>query len=373
MGRAAVLLPLLLACVCAVPARSAPPCPVPGTGQDACHDAAGAPLTGCRGTGQDGETSTGAAWPEPRFRDNGDRTVTDRLTGLSWTSNADPAGGPVTWQEALDRVADMNRRKHLGHGDWRLPNVNELESLTSMRPDLSAWLASRGFDNVRKEYYWTSSSYSSYPACAWSVGMHGGIVTGRDKRDSGYLWPVRSAPPGTIALPATGQVSCRDAAGKIVPCGGTGQDAETRAGISWPAPRFAETGDGTVLDRLTGLVWSGDGRAPGPVECGPGTRKTWQEALDHVACLNAGRYLGKSDWRLPNRKELASLVNRDPADGAGWLNAQGFSDVQPGPYWTSSTYSPTAWNAWGINMRDGAATSFAKKHRLDVWPVRGGR
>ena len=56
-------------------------------------------------------------------------------------------------------------------------------------------------------------------------------------------------------------------------------------------------------------MWTEDGNAPGPAACDPGAAKTWQEALDYVARLNANAYLGHVDWRLPNRNELRSLVN----------------------------------------------------------------
>ncbi len=361
-----VLLP-----VCA--RAEAPPAPVPRTGQTDCYDPMRHAVIPCAGSGQDGETRTGIAWPEPRFAADGDRTLTDRLTGLSWTRDADPAGGPRTWVQALDYVKTLNGRRHLGHDDWRLPNVDELESLVAKRPGLAAWLGAQGFDNVRTDDYWTSTTYAGYTAFGWSVGMYSGIVAGRAKAEGGLVWPVRGGASGALALPRTGQAACHDEAGAAIPCAGTGQDGERRAGAAWPAPRFAENADGTVTDRLTGLVWSRNARAPGPAACDPDTRKTFRGALDHVACLNAGSYLGRRDWRLPNRNELASLVDRGQASNAAWLNAQGFSDVQADSYWSSSAYPYNTWNAWAVNMRDGAITSCAKGHRINVWPVRSGR
>jgi len=60
----------------------------------------------------------------------------------------------------------------------------------------------------------------------------------------------------------TGQTACRDFSGKEIPCTGSGQDAEFRRGIPWPASRF-ETVEETVLDRLTGLVWAKDANMVG--------------------------------------------------------------------------------------------------------------
>ncbi len=366
--------------VCSIPWVSgfsahaaAPPAPMPRTGQTICYDSTGTAAVECAGTGQDGDTSAGVAWPDPRFTDEGDRTVNDRLTGLTWTRDANSAGGSITWHQALEYIKTLNRRNHLGHNDWRLPNINELKSLVNRQGNLAAWLNGLGFQGVRKDYYWTSTTYAAYANNAWGVGMYSGIVAGRDKADRCYAWPVVGGPPGVVALPKTGQTACRDGSGTAIDCGGTGQDGESQAGAPWPIPRFAENGDRTVTDRLTGLVWSKDGKAPGPPACNPGTRKTGQGAVDHVRCLNSNGYLGRSDWRLPNGNELASLVNHGESNSAAWLNAQGFSNVQAGGYWSSSTYATTPWNAWGVNMHDGAETSFARKHEINVWPVRGGR
>jgi hypothetical protein len=364
----------LIICFFTASAHAAePPAPMPRTGQTLCYKATGSAVIDCAGTGQDGDTLTGVPWPDPRFTDNGDGTVTDRLTGLAWSMDANPAGGSKTWKQALDSIKTLNRRNYLGHDDWRLPNINELRSLLNKQPDLAAWLNSLGFHGVRKDYYWTSSTYAALASCAWSVGMYSGIVTGRVKTDGGFVWPVRGGPAGVLTLPKTGQTACHDDSGTAIGCAGTGQDGESQAGAAWPSPRFAENGDQTTTDRLTGLVWSKEGKAPGPSACNPGTRKNGQGALDYVGCLNSNRYLGKSDWRLPNNNELASLVNRGQPNTAAWLNTQGFSDVQAGGYWSSSTYVTTPWNAWGVNMHDGAETSFARKHDINVRPVRGGR
>lgn len=97
------------------------------TGQQCCYDAEGNQIP-CSGTGQDAEYLKGIPWPTPRFQLH-DELVTDRLTGLVWILNANLAEFPMTWQEALDFVAEMNREKSFGFSDWRLPNRRELHSL----------------------------------------------------------------------------------------------------------------------------------------------------------------------------------------------------------------------------------------------------
>ena len=351
---------------------AAPPAAVPRTGQTSCYGAPDSAVSGCAGTGQDGETMTGVAWPEPRFEESGDQAIVDKLTGLVWARDANPAGGPKTWQESLDFIKILNGDTYLGRSDWRLPNVNELGSLVNIQPKLAEWLRAQGFHNLQADYYWTSTTYASHAASAWSVGVSGGIVAGHDKGDGYFAWPVRRGAPGTVDLPQTGQTVCTDRSGAAVACAGTGQDGESRSGAAWPSPRFVVDAEGTLSDGLTRLVWSREGMAPGPDVCGPRARKTLRGALHFIACLNANGYLGKRDWRLPNRSELATLVNRGQADSAKWLNLQGFSQVQSSSYWTSSSYVPATTNGWSVNLHDGAVTTCAKPHDINVWPVRGG-
>jgi hypothetical protein len=82
------------------------------TGQTTCYDSAGGVIS-CTDTGQDGDIQAGVPFPSPRFTDNGDGTVTDKLTKLIWLQNAscadlDPGGrGFVTWQQALDAANNL--------------------------------------------------------------------------------------------------------------------------------------------------------------------------------------------------------------------------------------------------------------------------
>ena len=144
---------------------------------------------------------------------------------------------------------------------------------------------------------------------------------------------------GTVQLPQTGQTSCYDASGTVITCSGTGQDGELQMGAAWPNPRFTDKGDQTVLDNLTGLIWTKDGnliktRDPGfdtDSTAGDGV-VTWQHALDYIKKLNQENYLGHNDWRLPNVIELESLDHAGQPNTADWLNLQGFSNVQASSY-----------------------------------------
>ncbi|KJU83570.1 protein containing DUF1566 [Candidatus Magnetobacterium bavaricum] len=229
--------------------------------------------------GDDGAVKAGAAWPTPRFKDNGNDTITDRLTGLMWTSNANAAGGKVTWQEALNLVDSLNKSASKNYTNWRLPNVNELESLINAEHSIAAnWLNKQGFKDVQPYYYWSSTSYVARTSFAWVVGMGNGIVFYDDKIfKNAFFWPVRTADAAAVAgLPQTGQTT------SLAP----GDDGAIKAGAAWPTPRFKDNGNGTITDNLTTLVWTKDASTPIVGTCTGGI-KNWQEALDYVRCLNA--------------------------------------------------------------------------------------
>ena len=130
---------------------------LPQTGQATCYDASGNVID-CTSTGQDGDVQSGEAWPEPRFEDNGDGTVTDHLTGLVWLKNAN-CFGTRTWANALTSCNSLasgacGLTDGSAAGDWRLPNVVELESLVNIGASNSAtWLNAHGFIGVQSAFH----------------------------------------------------------------------------------------------------------------------------------------------------------------------------------------------------------------------------
>jgi hypothetical protein len=152
------------------------------------------------GTGSDGFLQKGVAWPNPRFTDNlvgavSNGTVTDNLTGLIWLKNAS-CFGYLNWAAALvsaNSLASTTCGLSDGSvaGDWRLPSVQELSSMTDLSRSYPALPTGNLFTNVQPHTYWSSSTNASNTASAWDVDMVFGNVSNYDKSSSYYVWPVR--------------------------------------------------------------------------------------------------------------------------------------------------------------------------------------
>jgi hypothetical protein len=191
-----------------------------------------------------------------------------------------------------------------------------------------------------------------------------------------------SAVPAPV--PQTGQTNCY-AGGALIPCDSTGQDGAIQAGVPWPTPRFTDNGDGTVRDNLTGLIWLKQANCLGSVP--------WADALAAAHTLASGQCgltdgSVPGDWRLPNIRELLSLIDfgsESPAlsntAGTGTLTeGDPFVGVGLGGlYWSSTSAGVSAdiasIHAWLVSFQSGGGVTSAllKSDPSGVWPVRGGR
>ncbi len=359
---------------------------LPQTGQTLCYDSLG-DIIPCLGTGEDGDILAGVTWPDPRFEI--DRTlacITDNLTGLTWTRNTRSLSA-LSWELAV-----VNLRTIVfdcGYNDWRIPNVNELQSLINAeQPDNVSWLELQGFifPFITDLSYWTSTSSAINPTVnAWVVDMVDGSVFLDNKGFTYFLWPVRGTsnpsppadiPPGQIA--ETGQITIYatydDAYFAITPT--------LNVGVPWPTPRFTRTfcdstgpcaeqlvdcdvnSPDVVTDNLTGIVWAENANLDGV--------KTWTNALTFTEDMTV---CGFVDWRLPNSKELLSLIDRSK-QGPALPTGHPFTNVQSALndlYWSSTTYAFNPTGAWTIDMLIGGLIPLLKTEQAFVWPVRGGK
>ena len=334
----------------------------PKTRQTATPSASTVPKTGqttSYATGDDGDLEMGVAWPSPRFTDNSDGTVTDNLTGLIWLKNANGPNTKREWNTALSDVTELNTNgtmndHHCGDSsnagshqtDWRLPNVRELLSLVDYGQDKPALPSGHPFSDVHSDFYWSSSTHAHHTTNAWYARLLRGFVNDDNKTNAYYVWPVR------------------------------GGDLEM--GIAWPSPRFTDNSDGTVTDNLTGLIWLKNAN-------GPNTKREWNTALSDVTELNTNGTMNdhhcgdssnagshQTDWRLPNVRELLSLVDYGQ-DKPALPSGHPFSGVHSDYYWSSSTYTEVTTDGWGVNLEYGNVNDGNKMNMCYVWPVRGGQ
>jgi len=227
------------------------------------------------------------AWPNPRFTDNGDGTVTDELTGLLWLKDAD-CFGLRHWGSAVSAVRALEAGEcgltdSSMAGDWRLPSVKELQSLIAYgyhapalanASGLGQWREGDPFSNVRwntdqiHDCYWSSTYYVPDASGAWLVCFSDGSVRPDYKEPvppynsatSYHVWPVRGGEggdpyvdkePPVLTLPERITAEATGAAGAVV--------------------AYAAT----AIDKVDGAV---------PVTCGQAAGSTFPIGTTTVAC-----------------------------------------------------------------------------------------
>jgi hypothetical protein len=274
----------------------------------------------------------------PNFVVKADGTVMETVTDLIWLQDS-TCFDQLSWTDAVQAVSQL-RSGMCGltdgsrAGDWRLPDVAEIQFLmdyTRARPPLPV---GHPFLNVESNWYWLSRSYASDQNFAWSAFFYDGSICGSFKANLTYSWPVR---------------------GKRI--------------FDVP-PDFVDNHDGTVTDRVTGLIWLKD------ADCF--ASQPWSDAIttagnlkDGLCGLTDGSKAG--DWRLPDVKELRSLADYtrfDPALPVGhpFLNVQ--SNVFSDEYWASTVYVPVPHGAWLVSFHSGGVSASDMGAPAHVWPVR---
>ena len=302
------------------------------TGQARCYDNTreiAAPAQAQPFYGQDAQYTGNA----PRYRNNGDGTVTDLNTGLMWQQ--DP-GDKVTWDAAVAGAAAFRLG---GYTDWRLPTIKELYSLidfsgvtgfdaASSRPyiDTDYFVFRYGDTSVGERFidaqYCSSTEYVSTTMNGNETVFGVNFADGRIKGYPRYM-------PG----PAGGRPK-------------TFFRMYVRGNRSYGRNDFADNGDGTVTDRATGLMWMRDDSGAFGVGDASDGKLNWQQALEWAEKLT---YAGHSDWRVPNAKELQSIVDYtrspdttnsaaiDPVFNCTPITGEGGA-ADYGSYWTSTTH-----------------------------------
>lgn len=231
-------------------------------------------------SGDDASAQKGTAWPSTRFMDNQNGTITDTLTGLIWLKNAS-CFAPGNWNAALIAANQLysgscGLSDGSTIGQWRMPNINELESLVDVSQSNPALSAGNPFTNVSASY-WSSTTYTALYTQALGIRFTDGrYINGlnelfnNDKTtSSNALWAVKSGGAGAIKLSATGSYriyAAGDDASHTCPLCTTvdtggyfhhndGDGASLVNSVPHTSPRFIDNGDGTLADTVTGLTW----------------------------------------------------------------------------------------------------------------------
>jgi formylglycine-generating enzyme required for sulfatase activity len=256
----------------------------------------------------------------PSFTDNGNGTITDIITELVWQK---VDGGEMTFENAITYCDTLVLG---GVSDWHLPNSHELFSILNLGKNRPA-MDTMYFPRTLAEYWWSSDRQVDDATKVWSANSGGGI----------------GAHPKSETLSAGGTKRFHVRA--------------VRNSTTPAFPRFRDNGDSTITDLTSGLTWQSFAIP---------TRMTWEDALTYSETLTLA---GRSDWRLPNSKELQSLndeLRKNPS-----LDTSYFKNISVSNYWTSSTLIGQPTRAWYVNFAYGLITYDLKTQPFNVLCVRG--
>lgn len=327
------------------------------TGQTTCFDdrrVIDCPAKGQPFHGQDGSYSGRSGV----LSDRGDGTVFDASTGLTWQKAHNRQR--LSFNEA--RTA-CDRLTLGGASDWRLPTIRELFSIThwdgatGQRP----FLDRRFFDieepdaSILQGDRYADTHFTAMMGQTWSATVYAGDHYGRSGERGVFFFNFLD---GRIKqAPMNGRM------GLFYRC---------VRGAEWGANQFSDSGNGTVTDDLTGLMWQ---------QADDGTARPWQESLAYCEGLTLA---GHNDWRLPNVKELQSIVDYSRHDPA--LDPRFFRQSdRTGWFWSSTTHgervSTAAYVCFGkcvsVDNEDahgaGAQRSDPKAGNASDWGPMGGQ
>jgi len=280
-------------------ATSADGAPVPS------NDASPSDVDACTGVAADGARNTpcqcgGFTMPNPAsaglpnaasYADNGDGTVTDKITGLMWER---------LWSPSTYGQADAVKYCASKGSGWRLPTRLELVSLVDFTVPSPGPTINQAFSGTPGAVFWTSSPVVGNLSSEWGVFFDIGYTDADDVSDAGW-------------------VRCVSALGAALKC--------------YPS-RYQVKTPGEVYDAATGLTWQQDVDA---------NSYAWSEAKAYCSGLSAG-------WRAPSMTELQSIV--DDTRSSPTIDPTAFPNAPGTVFWTSSPVASSIY-AWGIDFSNG--------------------
>jgi hypothetical protein len=257
----------------------------------------------------------------PSYTDNGNGTITDNITGLMWQKTD---GGEMTFESTSAYCKSLTIG---GFNDWRLPTCIELFGINSY-DRINPVVNTTYFTKTTAEYWWTAIARKDEALNIWVVNAGGGIGA----------HPISE----TVSAGGTKRFHVR----------AVRNPKET----SVTGDHFTDNGNGTITDNFTGLIWQ---------KIQPVNSMTWEEALLYASALSLA---GKTDWRLPNIKEIQSLNDEKLFKPS--FNKSYFTAVSSGNFWSSTTMSNTSAKAWDINVDYGIVSYNDKSVKENVLCVR---
>lgn len=287
---------------------------IPDTGQTGCYDNQDeiiCPQEGEAFFGQDGNYQG----IEMQFVDNGDGTITDLNTGLMWQQ---ALSDKMNFAEA---VAGAETFDLAGYYDWRLPTIKELYSLIDFT----------GYSTNDES---TSVPYLDTDYFEFTFGT----ATGERLIDAQFFSGTEYLGTTMNGLHTVFGVNFAD--GRIKGYGlldNANQKQEyiryVRGNPDYGINDFADNGDGTITDQATGLTWA---------QADSGEGMLWEDALAFCQDLSLAGY---DDWRLPNAKELQSIVDysyapdaADPVQQGKAINPLFQISEDANHFWTGTTH-----------------------------------
>jgi hypothetical protein len=224
-------------------------------------------------------------------------TTYDEVTGLTWMRgpNSDlsepTASDKFTIAQAEEYVKEMNATNYGGYSDWRIPTIKEQYSLI-----LFSGLDVSGYEDDDITGLIAFIDVNAFNFAYGETSAHERIIDSQYLSTNGYV--------GDETL----HFGVNFADGRIKGYGIKmfGNTDKTffvqlvRGNAEYGENDFSDNGDGTITDRSTGLMWSQNDSQKG---------MDWEESLAWVQEMNESSYMGYSDWRLPNVKELQSILD----------------------------------------------------------------
>lgn len=298
--------------------------------------------------GQDAQYSRN----EPSYTDNNDGTITDNNTSLMWTKSFEV----MSYKDAVKKAKDLSLG---GYNDWRLPSIKEVYSLMlfSGKDVSSKNMGSipNGAVPFIDTYYFDFDYGSNGDRIIDTQLLSSTIYMGKTMSGQKTVFGVNIADGRIKGYPLADIRSKRDKEYTVF---------FVRGNEAYGINDF-QVSESTVSDLSTGLMWDKNDSK---------TSMSWEEAFKWVEEKNSENYLGYSDWRLPNAKELQSIVDYerspqetnsaaiDPIFNISEITDEGGNPNYPF-FWTSTTHENMRNGGSAVYICFGEALGFLKDRR----------